>query len=132
MEETFVIWDETCSRVLLDIGGKPCFLNETEVRRGIGNQSLGVMRNGKVRMIYARDREKALPLSERHIPPSQPYCVKVTVGDTHHVFMHVAERCQAAYDGRPMPKRYNADGTVRRNEYGRETRVSAAISASCL
>lgn len=80
------------------------FLTESEIRRGLGRAALGVLRDGKVRKVYIKNRVDAVPPSLRRIAPAQPYCVKVPVSDTHRAYMHVAERCEAAYDGRPLPE----------------------------
>jgi hypothetical protein len=139
MEETqYPIWDRTGSYILTD-NGQEMWMAESVVRRMISQQKLGVwrLRNSKAsdRKIIIKDTEEAVFGNRLRRYPgisAQPYCVRVPVSDTHRAYMHVAERCEAAYDGRPMPKRYNPDGTVRRNEYGREVRISARISASYL
>jgi hypothetical protein len=134
MKTSFPIWDRTGTFILLDDDGKEIWLEEHEVRVAISKQQIGVMRpRGSSRehmKLYLKvSEEKAFPKGMRRLQTAQPACVKVTVGDTHRVYMHVAERCQAHYDGRQMPY-------VKYNHYAKpgtqHTRGSHKIDASYL
>jgi hypothetical protein len=108
MKTSFPIWDRTGTFILLNDDGKEIWLEEHEVRAAIGKQQIGVMRpHGSARdqmKLYLKvSEEKVFPKGTRRIQSAQPACVRVTVGDIHRVYMHVAERCQAHYDGREMP-----------------------------
>lgn len=77
--------------------------------------------------LYLKQAEANPPKGQRRIQMAPPNCIQVTVGDTHKAYMHVAERCESHYDGRPMPYvRY--DGHGKRHH----TRSSPTLSSSAL
>jgi hypothetical protein len=104
-EQMFPIWDSTGVRILSNPDGTDMMLTESQVRRDISRQQLGVLRGRGAtdRKIVSKNPEhEKVPIGMRRIENAQPYCVEVSVGDTHKAYMHVAERCAAHYDGRNL------------------------------
>lgn len=119
MDELFPIWNSSFTAISLDSAGAERWLDETEVRWHIGRREIGVFRplgSGRDQMkLFWRGKEKASASEKRNmrrLPAGQPNVIRVTVGDTHRVYTHHAERCQAHYDGRKMP-------VVKQNLYAR-------------
>lgn len=105
-EPTFPIWDKTGSYILVDQeSGEQIHLTETQVRKNISRQFLTVdrSRSGDRRILQtdSTDFFGHVPIVKR-IDSAQPYCVEINVGDVHKTYMHVAERCNAHYDGRNL------------------------------
>ena len=106
MENMFPIWDATATRILQNEDGTDIMLTETEVRKNIGARKLGVSprrsKDGERKVVLRAEEHEVFERPVRRLDPGQPYCVRITVGEHHHAFMHVRERCESFYNGRDL------------------------------
>jgi hypothetical protein len=124
----FPIWDKNCLSILSD-DGQDVWMSETDVRRNISQQKLGVYRprNSDIegRKIFLKvAEEEVFDRKLRRLDAAQPFCVRIQVGDRYHAFMHVARRCEASYDGRSL--------FVGIDERGEPVYAKRQISSACL
>ena len=104
MLTSFPVWDATGATILRDHDDREIWMEEQDIRRLIGAQQLGVFRSRNERKIVLKvQQEVVFPRSMRRVEMPPPNCCRVQVSDHHKAFMHVAQRCQGYYDGRPMP-----------------------------
>ena len=106
LAESFQIWDASGKYPLLDENDQPIWLTATELRicssrRQVKIDWSGSDRIKKVRLV-APENEVFPGRVLRRLVPAQPFCVRIRVGDHHHAYMHVAQRCRASYDGRSL------------------------------
>jgi hypothetical protein len=124
----FPIWAKDCLSILSD-NGQEVWMSETDVRRNISQQKLGVYRprNSDIegRKIFLKvSEEEVFERKLRRLDAAQPFCVRIQVGDRYHSFMHVARRCEASYDGRSLFT--GTDG------HGQPVYTKRQISSACL